>query len=81
MELERRSVFYWADELDKDASLLILSGTNDKSVNPTQAHKIAKKLTDINYDFILKEIETDHKFSGKNKELNNLIANWFNGKL
>ncbi|SDR71860.1 alpha/beta hydrolase family protein [Christiangramia echinicola] len=80
-ELEKRSVVYWADELDKDASLLILSGTNDKSVNPTQAHKIAKKLEDISYNFTLKEVETDHKFSGKSIELNNLIANWFNKNL
>lgn len=80
-ELEKRSVVYWAEELDKDASLLILSGSNDKSVNPIQAHKIAKKLEDISYNFTLKEVETDHKFSGKSKELNNFIANWFNENL
>jgi hypothetical protein len=35
--LEKRSVMYWADELDKNASLLILCGTQDKPVNPNQA--------------------------------------------
>ncbi|TBW29947.1 S9 family peptidase [Gramella sp. KN1008] len=80
-ELEKRSVLYWAEELDKNANLLIVCGTEDEQVNPRQAHLIAERLAEINYDFTLKEFETDHKFSGKNKELNILIANWFNKNL
>jgi len=80
-ELEKRSVLYWVDELDKNASLLILCGTEDKKVNPNQAEKIAKKLAEINYDFRLKKFKTDHKFSKKTEELNELIINWFNTKL
>jgi hypothetical protein len=38
-------------------------------------------LTDINYDFELKEFETDHKFSGKKDELNELLIYWFKEKL
>ena len=81
IELEKRSVLYWADELDKNASLLILCGTEDKRVNPNQAESLAVKLTEINYNFILEKFKTDHKFSSKIKELNELLINWFNTEL
>lgn len=80
-ELKRRSVIYWADELDKNSSLLILCGTNDKSVNPEQADKIATKLKEIDYDFELRKYETDHGFSDKKAELNEIVIRWFNEKL
>ena len=64
-ELESRSAIYWTNELDKNSSLLILCGSDDKRVNPNQAKNIAKKLTEINYNFTLKELKTDHKFSNK----------------
>ncbi|MGS2763691.1 alpha/beta hydrolase family protein [Sinomicrobium sp. M5D2P9] len=80
-ELKKRSVIYWADELDKNSSLLILCGTNDKRVNPNQADKIATSLKGINYDFELKKIKTDHFFSDKKTELNELVIDWFNEKL
>jgi dipeptidyl aminopeptidase/acylaminoacyl peptidase len=80
-ELKKRSVIYWADELDKNSSLLILSGTNDKSVNPEQADKIATKLKEINYHCELRKFETDHSFSDKKTELNEMVIRWFNEKL
>ena len=81
MELKKRSVIYWADELDKNSSLLILCGTNDKSVNPEQADKIVIKLKEINYRFELRKFETDHFFSDKKMELNEMVIRWFNEKL
>ena len=80
-ELKKRSVSYWANKLDKNSSLLILCGTEDKQVNPNQADLIANKLTKINYDFKLKKVKTDHKFSNKKDELNKLLINWFKEKL
>ena len=80
-ELKKRSVYYWADELDKNSSLLILCGTNDKRVNPKQADKIASKLKDIKYDFELKKFETNHFFRGKQTELNQSVIDWFNKRL
>lgn len=80
-ELKKRSVVYWPNELDKNASLLILCGTEDKRVNPNQAEQIAEALTKINYDFELKRVKTDHKFSDKKDELNKLVINWFNQNL
>lgn len=80
-ELKKRSVIYWADKLDKNSSILILCGTNDKRVNPNQSDKIAQKLTEINYDFELKKYETDHYFTEYKNELNELVINWFDNRL
>ncbi len=80
-ELKKRSVIYWVDELDKNSSLLILCGTNDKNVNPAQADEIARKLTEIEYDFELKKFETDHYFTEYKSELNETIISWFNERL
>lgn len=80
-ELKKRSVIYWADELDKNSSLLILCGTNDKRVNPEQADKIAEKLSEMNYDFELRKFETDHFFSEYKTELNEMVIEWFNKRL
>ena len=80
-ELKKRSVIYWADELYKHSSLLILCGTKDKRVNPEQADKIASKLKEIEYDFELKKFETDHYFTEHKTEWNELVINWFNERL
>ena len=80
-ELKKRSVIYWADELDKNSSLLILCGTNDKRVNPNQADKVADKLTEIDYDFELRKFETDHYFSEYKSELNKMVIEWFDKRL
>jgi dipeptidyl aminopeptidase/acylaminoacyl peptidase len=80
-ELKKRSVTHWVNELDKNASVLILCGTDDKQVNPNQADLIADKLTKIDYTFKLEKVKTDHKFSDKQKELNTLLINWFKEKL
>src|SRR5690606_5461585 len=76
LELKKRSVIYWADELNKNSSLLILCGTNDKRVNPEQADKIATKLKEINYDYELKKVENDHFFADKKTEVNERGIKW-----
>ena len=80
-ELKKRSVIYWANELNKNSSLLILCGTKDENVNPEQADKIAIKLKEIEYDFELMKFETDHYFTEYKKKLNEILIKWFNGKL
>lgn len=80
-ELKNRSVIYWTDELDKNSSLLILCGTNDKRVNPKQAEKIATKLKEIQYDFELRKFETDHYFTEYKIELNEMVIEWFDKRL
>jgi dipeptidyl aminopeptidase/acylaminoacyl peptidase len=80
-ELEKRSVIFWANKLNKNSSLLILCGTKDERVNPKQADEIAIKLKEINYNFELKKFETDHSFTDKRNELNEIVIKWFNEKL
>lgn len=80
-ELEKRSVIFWANELNQKSSLLILCGTKDDRVNPKQSDDIGKKLKEIGYDFELQKFETDHYFSEKRTELNELVIKWFNEKL
>ena len=80
-ELKKRSAIYWTDQLDKNSSLLILCGTNDKRVNPKQAEKIATKLKEIEYDFELRKFETDHYFTEYKSELNDMVIEWFDKRL
>jgi dipeptidyl aminopeptidase/acylaminoacyl peptidase len=61
--------------------LLILCGTKDDRVNPKQTDDIGEKLKEIGYDFELQKFETDHYFSEKRTELNELVIRWFNKKL
>ena len=80
-ELKKRSVVYWAEELNKETSILILSGTKDRRVNPKQADNIAEKLDELNYDFELRKFDTDHSFRSKQKELGALLKKWFDQRL
>lgn len=76
-ELKKRSVIHWADQLNKDTSLLILCGTEDQRVNPQQADNIAAELDAINYNYTLKKYQTDHGFSTKKEELKQELSQWF----
>jgi dipeptidyl aminopeptidase/acylaminoacyl peptidase len=80
-ELKKRSVVYWADELSKQSSLLILCGTKDRSCPHEQAEKISLLLEKIEYDYLLMKFETDHTFSGKKEELSREVIKWFNERL
>lgn len=80
-ELKNRSVIYWASELNKKSSLLILCGTKDRSCPQDQSDKIAHLLKELSYDYQLKKYETDHIFSDKRDELNIEVINWFNKRL
>ncbi len=80
-ELKKRSVVYWPEKLNKETSILILSGTKDRRVNPEQADNIAVKLNELNYDFELKKFDTGHSFRSKQKELAALLKKWFDERL
>jgi len=80
-ELKKRSVVYWANELSKQSSLLILCGTKDRACPPEQAEKISLLLKKIEYDYVLMKFETDHTFSDKKEELSIEVIKWFNKQL
>lgn len=81
LELKKRSAIFWANKLNENSSLLILASKEDKRANPEQAEKFAQKLTDLKYNFELRTFQTDHFFTGKRNELDELVINWFNEKL
>ena len=80
-QLKKRSSVYWPEKLCKTSSLLILSGLNDNRQNPEQARVFAKKLDSLNYNYVLKEVETDHFFSDQKPLLQTTLVNWFNEHL
>jgi dipeptidyl aminopeptidase/acylaminoacyl peptidase len=81
VEIKKRSAIFWANQLNKESSLLILCGTQDKRVDYKQAENMAKELTKVNYNFELRKFDTDHFFSDKKTELHQNVINWFNNKL
>lgn len=80
-ELKERSVVYWVDQLNKKSTLLILAGSKDKRVDSNQANKVSEKLKEIKYEFELRIYDTDHYFTDKKKELNELVIEWFDARL
>lgn len=80
-QLTKRSAIFWPEQLSKNSSLLILSGSQDENVNPQQAQDIAEKLTALDYNFKHLEFDTDHGFKGKHDELYQTLTDWFGEKL
>jgi predicted esterase len=80
-ELTNRSVIYWTDKLNKSTSFLLLSGTNDQLVNPSQSENLAKILAKEGYKCNLKSYPTGHGFRGYREELNDELIKWFNNEL
>jgi len=81
MELKKRSVIYWPEKLSKQSSLLIISGKNDKRANQNTTTKLVEKLSELKYDYEYQEFITDHFFSNKRNELDQLVLSWFNKRL
>ncbi len=81
VELKKRSAIFWADQLNQNSSLLVLAATEDQYANYEQAEKFAEKLSELKYNFQFRKFQTDHFFTGKRKELDELVINWFNREL
>jgi peptidoglycan/xylan/chitin deacetylase (PgdA/CDA1 family) len=81
IELRKRSALYWADSLCKKSSILLLCGTLDAQVDYNESVLMAAKLKELNYDYELKIVETNHGFAGKRDELNRVLISWFNTRL
>ena len=81
MELKKRSVIYWPEKLSKQSSLLIISGKNDKRANQNTTTKLVERLSELKYDYEYQEFITDHFFSNKRNELDQLVLSWFNKRL
>jgi dipeptidyl aminopeptidase/acylaminoacyl peptidase len=80
-ELKKRSAIYWPEKLSEHSSLLIISGKNDKRANQDSTTKFVEKLSELKYDYEYQEFITDHFFSNKREELDELVISWFDKRL
>ena len=67
--LKKRSAIFWPESLNKESSLLLICGTQDKRVDYHQSINMADKLEAIGYDYELKTFETGHSFRGKKSSI------------
>lgn len=76
--LKRRSVFYWAEELDIKAPVLILHGAFDERASATGALRFATRLQELfrNYKLVMFDRD-DHFLSRNSDEASRLIIQWF----
>lgn len=76
--LAARSVLRWVDELPAATPLLILHGTADWRVDPTQALDLAAALVRLHRPFRLVLFEGgDHGLSEHREESDRLVRTWF----
>ncbi|GJQ32290.1 MAG: hypothetical protein HBSAPP04_11290 [Ignavibacteriaceae bacterium] len=74
---ENRSAIHFADELPRDCKYLIIHGTKDDTVPPTQALKITSRFLELGMHFRLVLLEEgDHFLKGKKKEVDQLRKEW-----
>ena len=63
-ELKERSAVYWADELPKSVSMLLLHGTTDDRVNISQSRELANQLHQLGHPHqIIFAEQFDHGFN------------------
>ncbi len=74
---ENRSAIHFAHELPRDCKYLLIHGTKDDTVPPTQALKITSRFLELGMHFRLVLLEEgDHFLKGKKKEVDQLRKEW-----
>lgn len=79
--LRARSAYFWAEELDRGTSLLILNGTKDRHVDYRQSEDFSKRLDSLGFPHQFQLYETNHSFSNMRPKLDSILLNWFNKTL
>ena len=74
--IRRRSAIAWADKID--APILIMQGTDDKSVSPMQSLKLAERLQELGrpYELVMVAGE-NHTLSHDAIRRDELVTTWF----
>ncbi len=77
-EKKKRSALYWVDKLPKNTPLLIMHGSADWRVNPTDSIHMAEALykNKVPYKFIMFD-GADHGLTEHKAESNKLMLEWF----
>jgi dipeptidyl aminopeptidase/acylaminoacyl peptidase len=77
--MEERSAVFWADELPEQTPILILHGTADWRVNPSQALEMSRSLLQAKRPFRLLMVEgADHSLSEYQEVYDSSVLDWFN---
>ena len=77
-ELTARSAILWPEKLNKTTPILMLHGSADWRVSPTQALAMANKLYEVNHPFRFVFFEGgDHGIVEHREEVNRLVRKWF----
>ena len=75
--LEARSPIYWVEKLHKETPLLLLHGSADWRVDPTQALRMADALYQAKHPFRLVFFEGgDHGLSEYREDVDRLVMEW-----
>jgi len=75
--LERRSAVLWPEKLNNETPILLLHGSADWRVHPTQALRMASALYEVNHPFRFVFFEGgDHGLSEYQQEVNLLTREW-----
>lgn len=78
-ELEARSPIRWPEKLAKSTPILLLHGSSDWRVDPTQALRMASALYDAKHPFRLVFFEGgDHGLTKHRQEVERLLVEWLN---
>lgn len=81
-ERHKRSVVYWAKQLDKTSTLCILHGMDDDRVKVDDPLRLASELKNINYQFSLHLFQGgDHILGNVGAEKDIIIQRWFDRHL
>jgi dipeptidyl aminopeptidase/acylaminoacyl peptidase len=77
-ELENRSAVLWAEELPAGTPILLLHGTADWRVDPTQALDMSRALLEARRPYRLQMFEGgDHGLSEYQDEVDTAVLGWF----
>jgi dipeptidyl aminopeptidase/acylaminoacyl peptidase len=77
--LEARSAVRWPERLHKGTPILLLHGSSDWRVHPSQALDMARALYEVRHPFRLVFFEgDDHGLTANSIEVNRLVLDWLN---
>lgn len=77
LELERRSAYYWAEEVSPKTPILFLHGTSDVRVGISHSRKMAEKLKSLDRDYKLIEYKYgNHALTFYQEEVDQAIISW-----
>ncbi|MCK7598194.1 prolyl oligopeptidase family serine peptidase [Microbulbifer sp. CAU 1566] len=80
--LQRRSVLYWAESLNREVPILLIHGSADDRVSVEQSRKLDQRLETLGFKHRLVEFEGDgHSFNKNRQAYIQAVADWFHQHL